>query len=133
MTTDGPTSSGGAPEPPSVLILTRNEETNIRACIDALAFSDDVVVLDSQSTDRTRELAAVYPNVRVIQRTFDTEYMQRNFGLHEIPYKHPWLYVCDADERVTPELQAHIMAAVNDRASTNVAYRMRYHNMFFGR
>ncbi len=90
--------------PTSVLVLTRDEERNIASCLRTLSFSDDVVVLDSLSTDRTIEIARSFPNVRVVQRAFDTEYMQRNFGLHEITYKHPWLYVCDADETVPDEL-----------------------------
>jgi glycosyltransferase involved in cell wall biosynthesis len=121
------------PEPPSVLILTRNEERNIAPCLERLAFSDDIVVLDSCSTDRTREIAAAFPNVRVIERPFDTEYKQRNFGLHEISYKHKWVYICDADERVPPQLRDEVLRVVNDGDSPNVAYRVRYKNMFFGR
>jgi glycosyltransferase involved in cell wall biosynthesis len=119
---------------PSVLILTRNEEKNIRACLENVgAFSDDIVVLDSHSTDRTCEIASAFPHVRVVQRKFDTEYLQRNFGLHEVPYKHPWLYVCDADERVTPELRDELMAVARNAGETRVAFRVRYKNMFFGK
>src|SRR5215207_1257021 len=83
-------------EPPSVVVLTRNEEANIATCLRGLSFTDDVVVLDSDSTDRTVEIARQFPNVRVVRREFDTEYKQRNFSLHGIEYKHPWLYICDA-------------------------------------
>jgi glycosyltransferase involved in cell wall biosynthesis len=119
--------------PPSILVLTRNEERNIGACLDNLSFSDDIVVLDSLSTDRTREIAASRPNVRVVERAFDTEYLQRNYGLHEIPYKHPWLYVCDADERITPELREELISVCSNPNETNVAFRVRYKNMFFGK
>ncbi|MCC6675779.1 MAG: glycosyltransferase family 2 protein [Phycisphaerales bacterium] len=119
----------------SVLVLTKNEEANIEECLMALSFSDDVVVLDSFSTDRTVEIARRFPNVRVIQRAFDTEFMQRNHGLHEVAYRNDWVYVCDADERVTPALAAEITAKINEgeRADAPVAYRMRYRNMFMGR
>src|SRR5438094_8159392 len=85
-------------EPPSVLLLTKNEELNIEACLQGLEFSDDIVVLDSFSSDRTVEIARTFPNVRVIQRVFDIEWRQRNYGLQDIPYKHPWVYICDTDE-----------------------------------
>ena len=54
-------------EPPSVLILTKDEEINIQACLACFDFTDDVVVFDSLSTDRTLEIARKFPNVRIIQ------------------------------------------------------------------
>ncbi|MGD9790075.1 MAG: glycosyltransferase [Phycisphaerales bacterium] len=118
--------------PPSILILTRNEEANIASCIEACSFSDDVVVLDSYSTDRTVEIARRYAHVRVYQRHFDTEYLQRNFGLKEIAYHHPWVYVCDADERVLPELREEILHEINRTDQEHSAFRLRYKNMFLG-
>src|SRR6266536_6534387 len=93
-----------AATPPSVVILTLNEEHNIADCLRALSFTDDIVLVDSHSTDRTVEIAESFPNVRVYRRTFDTEYKQRNFALHEVEYKHDWVYICDADERVPADL-----------------------------
>jgi glycosyltransferase involved in cell wall biosynthesis len=120
-------------EPPSILVLTKNEERNIGACLKHLSFSDDIVVLDSHSTDRTCEIAAEFPSVRVVKRVFDTEYRQRNYGLHEVPYKHRWLYICDADERVTDALRDELLAVCSDPAEKRVAFRVRYKNMFFGK
>src|SRR4051812_48590426 len=77
----------GGIERPSVVLLTKNEEINIEACLRTLGFSDDIVVLDSLSTDRTLEIARRFPNVRTIQRKFDTEWKQRNFGLHDVQFK----------------------------------------------
>ena len=121
------------PTPPSILVLTKDEEMNIALCLKTLFFSDDIVVLDSNSTDRTVEIARTFPNVRVVLRPFDTEYRQRNFGLHEIGYKHPWVYVCDADETVPDELAAEILQRINDPAQPHAAYRLRYKNMFMGK
>jgi glycosyltransferase involved in cell wall biosynthesis len=119
---------------PSVLILTKDEEINIADCIRSLsAFSDDVVVLDSYSRDRTVEIAESFPNVRVIRRAFDTEYVQRNYGLHDIEYRHPWVYICDADERVPADLAREIVAVCNDPKPEHAAYRLRYKNMYLGR
>lgn len=125
--------AGSLSQPPSILILTRDEELNIAACLECcLAFSDDVVVLDSCSTDRTVEIAESFPNVRVFRREFDSEYKQRNFGLHEIAYRHAWVYISDADERIPPELAEEIVRTVNDPQQPYDAYRLRYKNMFRG-
>lgn len=119
--------------PPSILILTKNEEVNIEACLRTLEFSDDIVVLDSYSDDRTLELARRFPNVRIVQRKFDTWSRHSNWALEHIEFKHPWVYYSDADERVTPELREEILRVVNDPAASPVAYRLRYKNMFLGR
>lgn len=118
----------------SILILTKNEESNIQACLDTLAFSDDIVVLDSYSTDRTAEIARSNPNVRVVCREFDTEYKQRNHGLHGVEWKNRWVYVCDADERVPSDLAEELRAIAERHESRRepVAYRIRYRNMFRG-
>src|SRR5688500_1729383 len=120
-------------EPPSVVVLTKDEEVNIEACLRTLTFSDDIVVLDSYSTDRTVELAKSFPNVRVVQRHFDTEWKQRNFGLQDIPYKHPWVYICDADERVPQDLVDEMMQKINSPSLPYMAYRLRYKNMYLGK
>lgn len=117
----------------SVLILTKDEEGNIAQCLDALSFSNDVLVLDSFSKDRTIEIARGYPNVRVMQREFDTEYLQRNHGLHQGQYRNPWVYVCDADERVPEDLREELLAVARDAACPHVAFRLRYKNIFMGK
>ncbi len=118
---------------PSVLILTKNEQDNIAACLKALSWCDDIVILDSVSTDRTVQIAKAFPNVRIFERPFDTEWKQRNYGLHEIAYKHRWVYICDADEIVVPELRQELLKVTSDPAPVHSAYRLRYKNMFFGR
>jgi len=122
-------------EKPSILILTKDEQVNIADCIRSCAgLSDDIVVLDSYSTDRTVDIARTFANVRVVQRVFDTEYVHRNFGLHEIEYRHPWLYIVDADERVPSALADEIIHCINDPAQGSyAAYRVTYCNMFRGK
>lgn len=119
----------------SVLILTKNEEKNIAACLASLGFADEIVIVDSESTDRTVEIAQRDPRVRVVSRAFDTEYKQRNFGLHEVEWKNAWVYVCDADERVPGDLGDELMriAAQPITEETPAAYRMRFRNMFRGK
>ena len=89
----------------SVVILTLNEEKALPACLASVASCDDVVVLDSGSADRTVEIARA-AGARVFARTFDTFAGQRNFAQHEIPFRHAWVFHLDADERMTPELDA---------------------------
>ncbi|MCG3124364.1 MAG: hypothetical protein GIKADHBN_02827 [Phycisphaerales bacterium] len=120
-------------EPPSILILTKDEEINIEACLDTLTFSDDIVVFDSYSSDRTLDLAQKYPNVRVIKRRFDTWSKHSNWALEHITWKHPWVYYSDADERVPPELRDEIIARCNQPEREEVAYRLKYKNMFMER
>lgn len=117
----------------SVLILTKDEETNIDDCLRSVSFSDDIVVLDSCSTDRTQEIARSHPNVRVFERPFDTEWKQRNFGLQDIEYKHAWVYICDADERVPDELRDELICVAGTEDNPYAAYRLRYKNFFLGR
>jgi len=87
----------------SIYILTHNEEIDIGACIESAMLSDDVIVVDSLSSDRTIEIASRYP-VKIVQHEFETHGKQRTWMLQTIPTKHDWVYILEADERLTPEL-----------------------------
>jgi len=89
----------------SVLILTLNEEQNLYRCLASLRDCDDIVVLDSGSTDRTREIARAH-GIRVFVNPFLNFAQQRNYAHEHIPFLHPWLIHLDADEEMTPELWA---------------------------
>lgn len=86
----------------SALILTHNEERNIARCLDSLVGVDDIVVVDSQSTDSTRILAKER-GARIFTRCFDNFANQRNFGLDEGGLRNEWVLHLDADEATTPE------------------------------
>jgi glycosyltransferase involved in cell wall biosynthesis len=94
----------------SVLILTLNEEKDLPRCLASAEGCDDVVVLDSGSTDRTLEIARA-AGARTFHRRFDTFAGQRNFAQREIPFRHRWVFHLDADERFTPELRAECRQA----------------------
>jgi glycosyltransferase involved in cell wall biosynthesis len=115
----------------SVLILTLNEEANLPACLESVKWSDDIVVFDSFSTDRTVEIARA-AGARVLQRAFDNERAHRTASLRT-PFKYPWVYNPDADEIITPELRDEILRVVADPARREVAYRVRFKMMFCGR
>lgn len=93
----------------SVLILTLNEERNLPACLASAAGSDDIVVLDSGSTDATAAIAQAH-GARVFTRVFDDFASQRNFAHRSIAFRHPWVFHLDADERLTPQLAAECAA-----------------------
>lgn len=116
----------------SVLILTLNEEINLADCLASCAWSDDIVVFDSLSSDRTVDIARER-GARVVQRPFDNYAAQRNAALGTVTYKHPWVLMVDADERVPADLAAEI-AAVVARAGDEVAlFRMRRKDYFLGK
>ena len=115
----------------SVLILTKNEQQDLPACLASVTWSDDIHVLDSESTDETVTLA-VDAGAIVSVRSFDGYASQRNFGL-KLPFKNDWVLILDADERITPELVVEMQAFVI-AASLNVAgARMRRRDIWWGR
>jgi glycosyltransferase involved in cell wall biosynthesis len=116
----------------SVVILTLNEEVNLAECLDSCAWCDDIVVLDSFSSDRTREIATG-KGVRFLQRRFDNYAMQRNAALSEVRFKHPWVLMVDADERTPPDLVAEMNRGVANADSDTVMFRMRRKDFFLGR
>jgi glycosyltransferase involved in cell wall biosynthesis len=115
----------------SVLILTFNEEENLPECLAAVRWSDDIVVLDSGSSDRTIEIAKA-AGARIFYRCFDNERNHRAASLR-LPFRHRWVYCPDADEVTTPELRDEMLQAVQDETRPEVAYRVRFRTMFQGR
>jgi glycosyltransferase involved in cell wall biosynthesis len=92
--------------PLSGCIIAFNEEDRIAAAIESLGFCDEVVVVDSHSGDRTREVAAAH-GARVIERDWPGHVAQKEFAIRAA--SHDWVLCIDADERVTPELAAEIV------------------------
>lgn len=93
----------------SVVILTKNEETNILDCLETLVWADEIIVIDDYSTDRTIEIAKTLKlsNLKIYQEKLSGDFSrQRNFGLSKA--KNEWVLFIDADERVTPELRREI-------------------------
>lgn len=105
------------------LILTRDEEANIGRTLAQLAWAREVVIIDSMSTDRTRAIAASFPNVRVVERAFDSLAAQSNFGIAQIATS--WVMLLDADYFVTPELvrELETLAPPADVAAYECAFR----------
>lgn len=115
----------------SVLILTKNEESDLPGCLESVAWCDDIHVFDSLSTDATVEIAKQF-GATVTQRAFDNWAAHQNWGLANIPFRHPWVLYIDADERVTPDLVTSIHKAVQNPGD-NVAFRIQRRDFFMGR
>jgi len=122
--------NAGKKIPVSVLILTLNEAENILGCIQSVSFSDDIVVLDSFSSDKTVERAKS-AGAATYQRAFDNFASQRNYALESIEFKHDWVLHLDADERITPKLRDEIADVISDSHFT--AYRIASKLMFRGK
>lgn len=95
----------------TAIIPTLNEEIHIEDAIKSVSFADEIIVIDSFSTDNTVVLAEKY-NVKIIKREFDDFSSQKNFAIDQAKYS--WIYILDADERVTNEVQKEILEAVKN-------------------
>ena len=99
----------------TAIVTTYNEEQNIGACIESLEWCDEILVVDSFSTDRTAAIARGYPKVRFVQRTYYGSASQKNWAMDQV--QNDWILIFDADERCTPALQREIVGllAANPR------------------
>lgn len=115
----------------SILILTKNEEKDLPGCLDSVSWSDDIHVLDSMSEDATVEIAKA-AGATVTQRQFSGYASQRNAGL-ALPFKHEWILVLDADERVPPQLREEMAQAILSSEPGDAAFRFRRRDIWWGR
>jgi glycosyltransferase involved in cell wall biosynthesis len=116
----------------SALIFTLNEEIHLPACLDSLAWCDDVVVVDSFSSDRTVDMCRER-GVRVFQRRFDGFGTQRNWALSNASPRNPWVLILDADERVPPEMVRELSERLPGVPPEVGAFRVARRFYFWGR
>ena len=114
----------------SVLLLTFNEQINLPGCLSSLSWCDDIVVLDSGSTDSTQDIAIKF-GARFFNRPFDNFADQRNWALNNISFKHSWVLHLDADEVTTSDFVHAIESCLPP--SNILAYQVPSKCMFFGR
>ncbi len=95
----------------TAIIPTLNEECCIKDAINSVAFADEIIIIDSYSIDDTVEIASKF-NVHIVQRKFDDFSSQKNYAISLA--KNNWIYILDADERVSGELHKEILEAVNN-------------------
>lgn len=112
------------------MILTKNEQQDLPGCLESIQWSDDIHLYDSYSTDKTLEIATA-AGLTITQRTFDNWSAHQNWGLKNLPFKNPWVFYIDADERVSPELADAVRKAI-ENPGDNVAFRVQRRDFFIG-
>lgn len=121
------------PAPLAVVILARDEEETLPDCLASLQGLDaEIFVVDSGSTDRTREIAAK-AGCCVVEHPFADYAAQRNWAFEHLPIGSPWVLNLDADERLTPELSDEIAAVVSDSGAVHDGYLVSRRTVFMGR
>lgn len=107
----------------SGLIITFNEEKNIRAILDDFSICDEIIVVDSFSSDQTLDIARQNPKVKIIQHRFEDFTKQRNIALDAA--SNDWVLFLDGDERLTPELRQEIISELNKAKKKDAYYFYR--------
>lgn len=114
----------------SAVVLTQNVAAIIARCLSSLSFADEIVVVDADSSDDTPDLAR-RAGARVVSNPWPGFAAQRRVGLAEA--RHEWVFFCDSDEEVSPELAAEIQRAVDTADASTGGFRVRRRNQFLGR
>ncbi|MCP3959525.1 MAG: glycosyltransferase family 2 protein [bacterium] len=114
----------------SVVVTTFNEEANIAACLESLLWCDEILVVDSHSTDRTPEIVQGYEGVTLCQRTYYGSAAQKNWAMDNTKYD--WILIFDADERCTPALRDEIEQLLSGTPKYE-AYTIRRRVYFLGK
>ncbi|HET6370002.1 MAG TPA: glycosyltransferase family 2 protein [Nitrospiria bacterium] len=113
----------------SVVIVTKNEERNLRDCLDSARWADEIVVVDSYSTDRTLEIAREFTD-RIYERPWEGFGIQKNHAMDMATS--PWVFILDADERITEQLRDEIRSVVASPPAGIVGYQLPRRNFFYG-
>lgn len=113
----------------SITIITRNEEANIRACLESAAWADEIVLVDACSEDATVAIAREFTG-RIFVRSWEGFAAQKEFSLQQCTS--PWVFSLDADERIRPELREEILSIIRDPRAL-AGYRVGRRSWFLGR
>ncbi len=108
--------------PLSFLIPIRNETDNLPRCLNSIPWADEIFVVDSQSTDGSIDLAQSY-GARVVQFEFNGVWpKKKNWALQNLPFKHPWVFILDADEELLSDAREEIAGLISKPGSEMVGY-----------
>lgn len=113
----------------SALAITYNEESNIESYIESLSFADEIIIVDSFSTDKTVELAKKH-NVKIVQRAFDNFSNQKNYAISLA--KNNWVLFFDLDEKISEPLAKEIVSIVNSKNPLK-AYKVKRNFIFMNK
>ncbi len=115
----------------SAVVLAKNEEKNIGACLESLSWCDEIIVVDDNSTDKTQEIARKI-GAKVFAHSLNNDFAaQRNYGLEKA--SEDWVLFVDADERVTSALWYEIMARTNDPISQYAGFFLKRDDVLWGK
>ena len=115
----------------SCTIVVFNEERNIRDCLNSANWMDEIVVVNAYSEDRTREICEQYTN-RIFDRPWRGFGDQKNFAIEQATAD--WVFILDADERITPDLQSEIQDVLaSPKGNDPVAYYLPRRNFYYGK
>ncbi len=119
--------------PISILIPIKNEAANLPRCLAAIAWADEIFVVDSNSTDGSQRIAEEH-GATVVQFRFNGTWpKKKNWALENLPFKHEWVFILDADEVLPPEAEQEFARIVSDTAATVTGYWINRRFMFMGR
>lgn len=113
----------------SVIIITKNEALNIEACLDSLTWADEIIIVDSGSTDQTVELSKKYTSMITVTPDWPGYGIQKQRALDQATGD--WVLSLDADERVSPELQKEIQTHL--QSSDKIAYKIPFISFYCGK
>lgn len=114
----------------SVIIITYDEEKNIKECLESIKWADEIIIVDSNSNDKTIEQASAYTDK--IYRTEKQSYAQkRNLGIDKATCE--WILWVDADERISTELKEEILAVINQPPQDNLPYLIKRKSFFINK
>ena len=116
----------------SVMIFTLNEALHLPSCLATLSWCDDVIVIDSLSSDETEQISRA-KGARFFSNQFAGFGAQRNWALDNAKPKHPWVLILDADERVSPELAKEVLGIAKTNEAGVGAFRVRRRFYMWGR
>ncbi len=112
--------------PLSILIITKNEEDNLKELLPTLDFANEIVIVDSHSSDKTIQIAKQFTD-KVFTNSFESHAKQKNWGLNKTTNK--WVFIIDADERITSKLSNELVQTIQ-KESNIVAYWIKRTNLF---
>lgn len=133
MTKTGQKSAMNEKVPISILVPIRNEAGNLPRCLDSVAWADEIVVVDSRSTDDSCAIAKAR-GAQVVQFEFNGTWpKKKNWALENIPFKHDWVFILDADEELLPDAREEMAAIVANSHPELVGYWINRRFQFMGK
>lgn len=108
----------------SVIIITKDEERNIRECLESVTWTDEIIIVDSHSTDETVQLCKKYTD-KIHIRDWPGYASQKNYGIEQATCE--WILILDSDERISQELRLEIQETLT-KTCNNSAYEIPFKN-----